>query len=148
MGVTLEKQPTCGRMPSGMEIRLLRFISTCVVLVLLFGAGFGRQFASGQDASKQPNASETPPDSDGHDRPTTYPKIRFSNKKDGDKPEAVADKKLKTRVYLLDTTADMSKSITVDGVRETTRLEHMVAQIERSLDALAKRDKPGAVVPQ
>lgn len=90
--------------------------------------------------------SEKPPVRDGHDRPTTYPKIRFGKKKaDGEaKPDEklVEEARLKVRVYLLDTSASMGKSITVDGARETTRLEHMRDQMERSLDALAKRKDP------
>jgi hypothetical protein len=80
---------------------------------------------------------------DGHDRPTTYPKIRFGKKGEKDDDSKPAPKlKLKTRVYLLDTSAAMAKSITIDGVRETTRLEHMITQMERSLDALTKRKDP------
>lgn len=80
------------------------------------------------------------PERDGHDRPTTYPKIRFRSKTDdGEEQEK---RKLKTRVYLLDVSASMSKSITIEDSRETTRLEHMVSQIKSSLDALSNRRNP------
>ncbi|MCB9893867.1 MAG: hypothetical protein H6839_05440 [Planctomycetes bacterium] len=120
-----------------------------VFALLLFVAFTGVQ---AQDAAKPAdgNTTEQPKKDDGaktgrdgHDRPTTYPKIKFGGKKsgDGDEPKA-ADSKLKIRVYLLDISNAMAKSITVDESRETTRLEHMVAQMERSLDALAKRKDP------
>src|SRR5690606_5851161 len=38
--------------------------------------------------------------------------------------------------------ASMSKSITIEDSRETTRLEHMVSQIKSSLDALSNRRNP------
>jgi hypothetical protein len=103
-------------------------------------------FAQETGKTEQP-AAEGPAVQDGHDRPTSYPKIKFGGKKaegkgGGDEQPKPEDTKLKTRVYLLDISNAMSKSITVDDARETTRLEHMVAQMERSLDALAKRKDP------
>jgi hypothetical protein len=89
--------------------------------------------------------AEKPPARDGHDRPTTYPKIRFGKKpqpEEGAKEAEVEDTKLKARVYLLDISDAMTKRINVEGAAETTRLAHMVAQMERSLDALAKRKDP------
>lgn len=93
--------------------------------------------------------ADKPLERDGHDRPTTYPKIHFGKKKaDESKADGTEDgtaevgKKLKTRVYLLDVSAVMSKSITVNDTRETTRLEHMTAQMESSLDYLVNRKDP------
>jgi hypothetical protein len=101
--------------------------------------------AGAQEKTGEAPEADKPPARDGHDRPTTYPKIRFGKKaqpaEGADEPK-VEDTKLKARVYLLDISDVMAKSITVDGARQTTRLEHMVAQMERSLDALAKRKDP------
>ncbi|MBZ0137991.1 MAG: hypothetical protein K8I27_16665 [Planctomycetes bacterium] len=94
-----------------------------------------------EDVSKKPVR-------DGHDRPTTYPKIRFGAKKteapaeDVDAAVDAVEKKLKTRVYLVDVSASMAKSLTIEGTRESTRLEQMVTQINNSLDALANRRDP------
>lgn len=82
---------------------------------------------------------------DGHDRPTTYPKIRFGKKpapKEGEVAGKAEGPKLKARVYLLDTSDAMAKKVNVEGAAETTRLAQMVAQMEGSLDALAKRKDP------
>lgn len=80
---------------------------------------------------------------DGHDRPTSYPKIRFTRKAavEGKGEAKVDEQKLKTRVYLVDVSSAMSTKITV-GQTETTRLEVMVAQMSSSLDALARRKDP------
>jgi len=119
----------------------------CVASLLFVCAGVA---VSAQSEPKEP-AEEPPkitdasskPERDGHDRPTSYPKIKFGAKKggDGDGEEGVV-KNLKTRVYLLDVSAGMAKSITIDGTHETTRLDHMVSQIKSSLDALSNRRNP------
>ena len=97
------------------------------------GGGDGEETATAEKA----------PIRDGHDRPTTYPKIHFGKTKKADSDDTAAvDSKLKTRVYLLDVSAVMSKSITVNDTRETTRLEHMIAQMESSLDYLVNRKDP------
>ena len=120
-------------------------VAVFALLMLVATAGI-----QAQDPVKPAEGTEKPKGDDGvktgrdgHDRPTTYPKIKFGGKKagDGDGPK-VADTKLKIRVYLLDISNAMAKSITVDESRETTRLEHMITQMERSLDALAKRKDP------
>ena len=127
--------------------KALAGLGLCVVAFLLaLGASVTVAQDSGDggaDAEKPTATNTNAPVRDGHDRPTTYPKIKFGGKKtdDGTEP-APGDAKLKVRVYLLDISNTMAKSITVDESRETTRIEHMVAQMERSLDALAKRRDP------
>lgn len=98
----------------------------------------------GSDDEEPTATAEKSPIRDGHDRPTTYPKIHFgkSSKKADNGDTAAVESKLKTRVYLLDVSAVMSKSITVNDTRETTRLEHMIAQMESSLDYLVNRKDP------
>ncbi len=129
-------------MPDQLKLRLLGRLALACCLLLPAAA-----LCFAQDPGKtEPPAAEGKAVQDGHDRPTSYPKIKFGGKKaegkaDGEQPKP-EDTKLKTRVYLLDISNAMSKSITVDDARETTRLEHMVAQMERSLDALAKRKDP------
>lgn len=118
-----------------------------VVAVLFLGGVLGIVPALAQDDDSGEESGvevEAFPKRDGHDRPTTYPKIKFGKKKGGkaDEDPPAAKVNLKTRVYMLDTSDAMAKSITIDGGRETTRLEHMVAQMERSLDALMKRKDP------
>jgi hypothetical protein len=116
--------------------------------VLLFGVLVCNAQESKPDKSNQPADNTThlekQPMRDGHDRPTTYPKIHFGKIEStkGEKQKPAADKNLKTRVYLLDVSAVMSKSITVDDTRETTRLEHMVSQMESSLKYLKNRKDP------
>ena len=107
-------------------------------VLLLCVAGF----ASAQKDDEQPviKDASSKPERDGHDRPTSYPKIKFGAKTGDDKDDAV-DKKLKTRVYLLDASESMAEKVVV-GEEEVTRLEHMVSQIKRSLDALSKRRNP------
>jgi hypothetical protein len=136
-------------MPDRMQSLKLPACSLRFVLAVLLMAGWcavaGAQ--DKPDGAQKPEIQDvTPrPENDGHDRPTTYPKIRFTNK-GGGKPAGegveAAAKKLKTRVYLLDVSASMSKSITIDSTRESTRLEHMVSQMESSLDSLANRRDP------
>jgi len=102
----------------------------------------------GNDTKKEDESktwAEKPPIRDGHDRPTTYPKIHFGKTKKadaGEQEKPAVQKDLKTRVYLLDVSAVMSKSITVNDTRETTRLEHMISQMESSLDYLVNRKDP------
>lgn len=91
-----------------------------------------------QDA-KAAEAEAPKPDLDGFDRPTTYPKIRFSKDDAGNANAAEGRKKLKSRVYMLDLSDVMAASITIDGVKEVTRLEHMVAQMDKTLDSLGTR---------
>lgn len=129
-------------MPDNLKLRLPgRLALACCLLLLAVPLCFAQE----PGKTEQP-ATEGQVVQDGHDRPTSYPKIKFGSKKpdspDGEEQPKVEDTKLKTRVYLLDISNAMSKSITVDDSRETTRLEHMVAQMERSLDALAKRKDP------
>lgn len=147
-------------MPENLKTTItVRFAVALCVLVLMLAVVFPVS-AQGTDAAKEPGRptaddqgdqgeeetktrSVSEPVQDGHDRPTTYPKIKFGSKKsEGNEQPKVEDTKLKTRVYLLDISNSMSKSITVDDSRETTRLDHMIAQMERSLDALAKRKDP------
>ena len=110
-------------------------LSTCVAFAVSAQPDEEDESPKIEDVSKKPER-------DGHDRPTSYPKIKFGSKKGGDEKEDAAEKKLKTRVYLLDISAAMAKSITIEDTRESTRLEHMVSQIESSLDALANRRNP------
>lgn len=132
-------------MPDQLKLRLPgRIALACCLLLLAAPLSFAPVNAQEAGKTEQP-ATEGQTVQDGHDRPTSYPKIKFGSKKSDDKADEqpkVEDTKLKTRVYLLDISNAMSKSITVDDARETTRLEHMVAQMERSLDALAKRKDP------
>lgn len=114
-------------------------LSVCVALSV--SAQTDTQPDSNDDTPEIKEVSKKP-ERDGHDRPTSYPKIKFGAKKGGGDKEDAAAKKLKTRVYLLDVSASMSKSITIEDTRETTRLEHMVSQIKRSLDALSNRRNP------
>jgi hypothetical protein len=98
------------------------------------------------------DAAEKPAKTDGYDRPTTYPKIRFGSKKKEEGKEGAADKgeaprKTKSRVYLLDLSDAMAASITIDGSKETTRMEHMRSMVGRALDDLAKQpDAKGGVL--
>jgi len=133
-------------MPTLMKHPLLRFarLGACAALALLFAF-------SGAHAQKTEPKSERPADNDpdavkvedGHDRPTTYPRIRIG----GSKPEgAVAEAgavKIKTRAYLLDVSDAMAASITVGNSEEMTRLERMVAEMGKSLSRLA--DRPGSM---
>jgi hypothetical protein len=78
----------------------------------------------------------------GYDRPTPYPRIRFSPRQDADEgdEDAVRDARARrSRVYLVDVSIAMNASITIDDTVETTRIEHMRALLERSLEALARR---------
>ncbi len=94
-----------------------------------------------QDAPEKPAKPEK---TDGYDRPTTYPKIRFgSKKKEGGEQGAAengeAPKNTKSRVYLLDLSDAMAASITIEGSKETTRIEHMRSLVGRALEDLAKQ---------
>lgn len=89
-----------------------------------------------EEASEKPK-NEPPKDTDGYDRPTTYPRIRFGGKKKEGEAEAAPPNK--SRVFLLDTSDLMAGSITIDGTRETTRIEHMREVMGRTLDHLATR---------
>jgi hypothetical protein len=126
---------------------ILRKWQLTLALPLLLLGLFAWPSLAQEEAEKTGETTEAdnPPARDGHDRPTSYPKIRFGKKArpaEGAGEPKVEDTKLKARVYLLDVSDVMAKTITVDGTRQTTRLEHMVAQMERSLDALAKRKDP------
>jgi hypothetical protein len=138
----LEYSATCDGMPELMTI-LRKWQLTLALPLLLLGLFAWPIFA--QEKTGQTPDVENAPTRDGHDRPTTYPKIRFGKKaqpaESAEEPK-VEDTKLKARVYLLDISDVMAETITVEGARETTRLEHMVAQMERSLDALARRKDP------
>lgn len=104
-------------------------------LCLLLGAASALAQESGGE-------NKPPKDRDGYDRPTTYPKISFGGKKkegaEGVEGEAAAAKN-KSRVFLLDISDSMAASITIDGTRETTRMEHMREVMGRTLDNLAKK---------
>lgn len=79
---------------------------------------------------------------DGHDRPTTYPRIRIGGTRpDAAEPAADAPK-FKTRAYLLDISDAMAASITVGNSEEMTRLERMVSEMGKSLTRMAER--PGS----
>lgn len=128
-------------------IRFRMMWRVCVAVVLSTCVAFavsGQQPDPGSNKENEPEIKDVSkkPERDGHDRPTSYPKIRFGAKKGDDGKEDPGEKKLKTRVYLLDVSASMAKSITIEDTRETTRLEHMVSQIKSSLDALANRRNP------
>lgn len=90
------------------------------------------------------NDPDAPKITDGHDRPTTYPRIRIGSGKaaEGEAAEPGAVK-VKTRAYLLDVSDAMAASITVGNSEEMTRLERMVAEMGKSLSRLA--DRPGSM---
>jgi hypothetical protein len=125
-------------------------VSLCVVLWLVFGAASAQDNKPSKPAEKP--ATERPADNDpgapkvqdGHDRPTTYPRIRIASGKNEDgtegQPGAV---KTKTRAYLLDVSEAMAASITVGNSEEMTRLERMVSEVSKSLTRLA--DRPGSM---
>lgn len=152
--VTLENEGTCGEMPHAMmqtfPKRLMVALSVLLLGVLVCMAPAVAQDTKpdGNDTKKEDESktwAEKPPIRDGHDRPTTYPKIHFGKTKKadaGEQEKPAVQKDLKTRVYLLDVSAVMSKSITVNDTRETTRLEHMISQMESSLDYLVNRKDP------
>jgi hypothetical protein len=76
----------------------------------------------------------------GYDRPMPYPRIRFAPAKpagSGAAEEGAAPER--SRVYLVDVSDAMGASITVGGVREVTRAEHLNAQLDAALDRLANR---------
>lgn len=95
---------------------------------------------NGDEPVKHKPVIESAPGSDGdtHDRPGGYPQIRFGGKRGGEEGEG-AD--WKSRVYLLDVSDAMARSVDDDNP-ETTRLDHMIKRIEGSLDAMTDRGDP------
>lgn len=113
----------------------------------------------GDDQSDNATERETGQEpQDGHDRPTTYPRLRFG----ADKPERVKTPsgrsvEVRTRVYLLDTGAAMGEVArevahtetpeaekgeeggTEGEIVELTRLDLARAELERVLDGLSDR---------
>lgn len=132
---------------------LMRRAAGLALVLALMGLMFGGAALS-QAAPEIEKANED----EGYDRPTSYLKIRFSNPKPEGNAAKNAEVKLKTRVFLLDVSAGMAKPLkAADGAEsenaekkegkeekapEITRLNHMIAQMERSLDSLARRKDP------
>lgn len=108
-------------------------------LVALFALSWNRPSQAQDTGNPEAPKTESNPDLEGFDRPTPYPKIRFAKPDGAEQKPAEARKNLKSRVYLVDLSDVMSASITIDGVKEVTRLEHLVTQLEKTLDSLATR---------
>lgn len=133
--------------------RLARW-GACILLALAFvGSAVLAQPTPGKPEAQGPKErpADNDPDAqkvdDGHDRPTTYPRIRIG----GTRPEGVgqdgadpakAAGKVKVRAYLLDVSDAMAASITVGNSEEMTRLERMVSEMGKSLTRMAER--PGS----
>ncbi|MCC6465418.1 MAG: hypothetical protein IT463_08785 [Planctomycetes bacterium] len=125
---------------------MLRQIARAVVLGLLVlvctsPCGFAQEAApSTQTPAERPanNDPDAKPVEDGHDRPTTYPRIRFGGTGPEVREPGGEARKRKARVYLLDVSDAMAASISMDNA-EVTRLERMVSEMSKSLDSLAKR---------
>lgn len=122
-------------------------LCACAALALLFAASFSVAQAKPADQPKTERPADNDPDAvkvqDGHDRPTTYPRIRIGGAKPAEGEAQPGAVKVKTRAYLLDVSDAMAASITVGNSEEMTRLERMVSEMNKSLSRLA--DRPGSM---
>ncbi len=160
--LTLEKGWTCAGMQVPMNgptiIRLILGAWLLMAAAWVAHAQAQPEEQPKSEKSRDEKTDEKPvdqPDSrDGYDRPTAYPRITFGKKKT-DKPDESQDESKqgevkeagnedgasrisKARVYLLDVSDAMIASISIDGSRETTRIEHMRSLATAALDDLAK----------
>ena len=126
------------RLPFAMHMVLPGFM--CLFMAWPALAQEAAPAKAAEESAEKPAKEPSEKVEDGHDRPTTYPKIVFKPKDENAKPGegAAAGKKVLTRAYLVDITDAMAASVTVKG-QEVTRMERMITEVSAALDAWANR---------
>lgn len=119
--------------------RLTFLVWTLALLTALPVASRAQDQPKPEPETGKESTSDTPKP-EGHDRPTAYPRVRF--KKDGVEKVNTPDggsKELLTRAYLLDLSAAMTATITLNDDRVVSRLERAKELLKQSLDTMSKR---------